>query len=93
MAAVVFQGSPASVDVSRQGIVVFPAGAGGGAAITVADTAITANSLVVCCGAGVADATAFLFAVSQCQAGVGFSIKPNAQATADKTVNWAVLKY
>ena len=89
-AASVLQGSPASIDLLRSGSVVILAGA---STSTVADAAITANSIVVCCGLGAADATALSFAVDVVSSGVGFTVRANANATANKSVGFAVLKY
>lgn len=89
-AASVLQSSPASIDLLRTGSVVILTGA---STSVVVDTAITANSIVVCCGLGAADATALRFSVDVVSAGVGFTVRANANATADKSVGFAVLKY
>ena len=89
-AASLLVNSPASIDFLRTGVAVIPIGA---SVATVADAAITANSLVVCCGAGAADATALSFSVDVVSAGVGFTIRANANATAAKSVNYVVLQY
>lgn len=94
MAAQVLQGSPASVDLLRVGQVVFrPAAAGGAATLVVPDTAVTANSVIVVSGVGAVDATAITFSVNVITAGASFTIKTEAAASADKLVNYAVLKY
>jgi hypothetical protein len=92
MAAVVFQGSPASVDLVRSGSSVLLS-AGAATTVTVADAAITADSVVICWGVGTADATALAFTIDVVSAGVGFTLRANAAATANKTIGWAVLKY
>lgn len=94
-AASVLNASPASIDFLRTGIAVIPAAA---ATVTVADAAITADSIVVCCGVGAADATLYAYAVDVVSAGVGFTIRgvgtnAAAVATAAKQVGFAVLKY
>jgi hypothetical protein len=93
MSAQGFQGSPASVDVPRQGNVYFPAGAAADTLIAVPDTAITADSVVICWGAGAVDGTAFVFVVDVVNPTVGFSIRSTLAVTAAKRVGWAVLKY
>ena len=81
--------SPSKLWVAR-GQATIPAGA---KVIAVADTNITAKSLVVCSASGAVDNTAFVFSCSRCEAGVGFSLQSNANATADVLLNWAVLSY
>ena len=93
MAAQVFQGSPASVDLLRQGSVRFAAGAAAGDVVTVADAAITADSVVICYGLNAGDATAFGFCVDAVIAGTGFSVRAVTAVAAAKIVGFAVLKY
>jgi hypothetical protein len=89
--ASLLSGSPASLWLpARQGQATIPLGA---KIIAVADPLITANSLVVCSASGAVDATAFVFSCSRCEAGVGFSLQSNDDATAAVLLNWAVLKY
>jgi hypothetical protein len=89
--ASLLSGSPASLWLpARQGQATIPAGV---KIIAVADPLITARSLVVCSASGAVDGTAFVFSCSRCEAGVGFSLQTNANATADVLLNWAVLKY
>lgn len=61
--------------------------------IAVADTRITANSVILVWGVGAADATATAFSADVLSAGVGFSIGANANTTAAKVVGYAVLSY
>ena len=94
-AARILQYSPASIDLLRQGTAVILAAAN---TVTVADAAITAKSLVVCCGVGAADATLYAYAVDVVSAGVGFTIRgvgtnAAAVAPANKVIGYAVLKY
>lgn len=91
-AAAHLQSTPASVDLLRTGSVVLLA-AGAPTTVAVADTAITANSIVVVNGLGAADATALSFTVDVVSAGVGFTIRANAAATANKSIGFAVLRY
>ena len=88
--AFILSGSPASPIVLRSGTSVIPAAS---KVIAVADTAITASSVVVCWGVGAQDATALSLNVDVLVAGTGFSIVSEAVAAANKTVGWAVLKY
>lgn len=94
-AASVLNGSPASIDLLRTGTAVILAAAN---TATVADAAITAESIVVCCGVGAADGNLYAYAVDVVSAGVGFTIRgvgtnAAAVAAADKRVGFAVLKY
>lgn len=84
------QGSPAYQKPLRSGQSTIPAGA---KVIAVADNAVTASSMVVCCASGAVDASAFVFSCSRLEAGVGFTLQANANATADVLLNWWVLKY
>lgn len=93
MAALVFQGSPASVDVVRSGFVYFPAGAVANTLINVADINIKSDSVVICWGVGTADTTALSFIVDVVTASTGFSIRSVNAVNAAKTVGFAVLKY
>ena len=84
-------GSPASpsklwVARGESGTITGPA-----VSVAVADTNITAKSLVVV-SAKALDATADS-AIVQLQAGVGFTIKVNAAPTNPLAFNWAVLSY
>lgn len=89
--ASILSGTPAGIaDFARANSAVIPLGA---ALIAVADTRITATSVVVCWGVGARDATALTFVVDALIAGTGFTIYTNANATAAKTVGYAVLKY
>jgi hypothetical protein len=89
--ASILSGTPAGLgEYARVGVATIPAAA---AVIAVADTRITATSVVMCWGVGAADATAKLFAVDVLVAGTGFSVATNANATAAKVVGYAVLKY
>jgi hypothetical protein len=88
--AAIQQGTPAAESPLRQGTATIALGA---KIVAVADTAITASSLVVAWGIGAADATAFVFSADVINAGVGFSIGTNANTTAAKSVGWAVLRY
>jgi hypothetical protein len=92
-----FEGSPAVLSdqapalVLRQGVATVPAGAQVTAAIL--DSRVSATSVIVCWGVGVADATATAFSVDVIVANASFRIGSDANATADKVVGWAVLKY
>ena len=88
--AVQLGGSPASPLFVRSGLATIPAGA---KVVVVADLDITASSIVVCSGSGAVDATAFVFSVSALTAGASFTIETQANATADKVVSWAILRY
>jgi hypothetical protein len=92
-AASIVQGSPAAPRLLRQAVATIPLGVGGAGKIDVPDAAITVNSVVVCWGLGVADATALTFSVDTLVAGTGFTIRANADATANKNVGFAVLRY
>lgn len=89
-AASISAGSPAYIDNLRQGVARIAIGA---SSSTVADAAITADSVVMCWGLGAADATALSFSVDVVSAGVGFTLRANANATAAKEVGYAVLRY
>jgi hypothetical protein len=58
--------------------------------VAVAQPSITANSIVMVTAKGAPDATATSFNVVL-NAGVGFSITANANATAAKTVDWFIV--
>jgi hypothetical protein len=88
--AVVLSGQPASYTFVRSGLATIPAGA---KVIVVADLDITASSVIVCSGSGAVDATAFVFSVSALNVGASFTIESQANATADKVVSWAILRY
>jgi hypothetical protein len=88
--ASIVQGSIAAPKYPRSGSAVIAAGA---STSVVVDTAITANSVVVCCGLGAADGTALRFSVDVVSAGVGFTLRSNANATAAKSVGFVVLQY
>lgn len=90
MSAIQFGSTPAALTPVRTGESVIPAGA---SLFAVADTAITTNSIVVATAGSAADATAFLFGVGALIPGVGFQIRSNANATADVSVRWFVLRY
>ena len=77
--------------VLRQGTSSVPLGAKVTAAIT--DSRVSATSVIVCWGVGVADTTATAFSVDVIVANASFRIGANANATADKAVAWAILKY
>lgn len=93
MSAAQFSGTPAGLTPIRTGESTIPAGSGFAAALAVADTAITTNSIVLATAGGAPDATALLFCVSALIPGVGFQIRSNANATADCPVRWVVLRY
>ena len=96
-AAAHFQGTPASVDLLRQGTATILATAYATAQIV--DAAITANSVVICWGLGALDGVpatptgARTFCVDTLVPGTGFIIRSQGAAVADKLVGWAVLKY
>ena len=90
MSAINFGSTPAGLTPVRTGESTIVAGA---SLVAVADTAITSNSIVLATAGSVADATAFLFGVSALTPGVGFSVRANANATADCPVRWVVLRY
>jgi hypothetical protein len=89
-------GVPASETLLRQGTATIAAAA---FAAAVADTRITANSVVICWGLGALDGNpatptgARTFCVDTLVPGTGFSIRSQAAAVADKSVGWAILKY
>jgi hypothetical protein len=91
-AASIVQGSIAAPKYPRYGSALQLA-AGAPVVVSVADAAITSNSIVVCWGIGVADATSTVFNVDEVVAGVGFAIRCRDAATANKRVGWAVLQY
>lgn len=81
----------------REGDVVFTT-AGAETSIIVADTRLTANSIIVLTPVGALNTTATTFRVdnvlSPPTASAGFTVYANAAATvANKTVRWAILKY
>lgn len=92
-----FEGSPAVLSdqapalVLRQGTATVTAATKVTAAIT--DSRVSATSVIVCWGVGVADTTATAFSVDVITANASFRIGANANATADKVVGWAILKY
>ena len=90
--ASVFQGSPANADLLRIGYATL---ALGGYTVAVADTAITANSVVICWGLGAVEAVggATSFSVDNINPGVGFTITSDVVAIAAKNVGFAVLQY
>ena len=90
MSAINFGSTPAGLTPVRTGESTIVAGA---SLIAVADTAITTNSIVVATAGSTADATAFLFGVGALVPGVGFQVRSNANATADVSVRWFVLRY
>ena len=97
MSASVLSGSPAVVSVPAsapqpvaQGTATIALGA---KVVAVALPQITASSVIMAWGIGAIDATATSIDVDNLVAGVGFSITTNANATAAKSVGWAVLKY
>jgi hypothetical protein len=90
MSAIQFSGTPAGLTPLRTGESTIPAGA---SLFAVADTAITTTSIVLATAGGATDATAFLFGVGALVPGVGFNLRANANATADVSVRWVVLKY
>ena len=61
--------------------------------VVVADARVTANSVIMCWGSGAADTTAVAFSVDVIVANTSFSIGSNANATAAKSVSYAVLQY
>ncbi len=61
--------------------------------VVVANPAIQQGSIIICWGDGLVDATALTFSVDNLIADTSFRISANANATADKAVNWAVLRY
>jgi hypothetical protein len=83
------QGSPAYFKPVRSGQSTIAAGQTN---FLVADTAITANSMVICCCVS-NDATANSVAVDNLIAGASFTLRANANATAPTLVNWWVLAY
>ena len=92
-----FEGSPAVLSERapllplREGTATVPNGAKVTAVIN--DSRVSATSVIVCWGVGVADGTATAFSVDVIVANASFRIGANANATADKTVGWAILKY
>jgi hypothetical protein len=64
----------------------------GVATIAVANTAVTAASIIMVTPTGAPDTTAFSFNITLA-AGVGFTITANANANANKTVSWFVVRY
>jgi hypothetical protein len=77
-----------------------------GNTVAVPDTNITATSVVVCWGIGVADARVLTFSVDNIVAGVGFNLSggfpsytsgattiPAQTLAANKSVGYAVLRY
>ena len=96
MSAQFRSGAPASDSLLRQGTGTILAAA---YAVAVADTAITASSVVICWGLGALDGNpatptgARTFCVDTLVPGTGFSIRSQGAAVADKVVGWAVLKY
>lgn len=88
--ASILSGTPAGLaEVARVGTATIALGA---KIVTVTDAKVTANSFIIVWGVGAADTTALVFAVDNLTAGA-FSIGANANATAAKTVGYAILKY
>ena len=77
------------VATPQSGVAVVPLG---GATVAVANTSITASSVIMLTGLGAIDATATSFTVVL-NAGVGFSVTANANATAAKSVCYFIVKY
>lgn len=90
MSAAMFSGSPAGLTPIRTGTATIAAA---GTSIAVADTLISANSIIVCNCADDGDATALVFSVGALSPGASFTIKTNAAATAAVVVRYAVLRY
>lgn len=89
--ASILSGTPAGLgDFARVGTATIAVGT---KIIAVADTRITANSVIMVWGVGAADGTATAFSADVLNAGVGFSIGANANATGAKVVGYAVLSY
>ena len=90
-------GVPASESLLRHGTATILATAY--ATAQIADTSITANSVVICWGLGALDGVpatptgARSFCVDTLAPGAGFIIRSQGAAVADKAVGWAVLKY
>ena len=97
MSAQFRSGVPASVSLLRQGTATISLGTY--ATAQIADTAITASSVVICWGLGALDGNpatptgARTFCVDTIAPGAGFVIRSQGAAVADKQVGWAVLKY
>jgi hypothetical protein len=88
--ASILSGTPAGLaEVARVGTATIALGA---KIVTVSNANVTANSFIIVWGVGAADATAFVFSVDNLAAG-SFQIGTNANATAAKTVGYAILKY
>lgn len=97
MSAQFRSGAPASDSLLRQGTATIAAAAY--ATPQIADTAITASSVIICWGLGALDGNpatptgARTFCVDTLVPGTGFIIRSQGAAVADKNVGWAVLKY
>jgi len=102
-AAVHLAGANASETPLRVGFATILAS---GNTIAVPDTNITANSVVICWGIGVADARVLTFSVDNIVAGTGFNISggfpsytsgattiPAQTFAANKAVGYAILRY
>ena len=84
--------SPGALALLRQGTASIPLLATTTGPI--ADTAITANSVIVCWGVGDANATATSFSPDALIPGASFTISSDVAPTINaKTVGWAILKY
>lgn len=64
----------------------------GAAFVDVANTGVTANSMIIVCNRTL-DATANLFAIDHIVPGTSFRIQTNANATGACVVNWWILAY
>jgi hypothetical protein len=83
-------GTPAAESPLRQGTRVL--GPGDNISAIVADVDITANSTIVVNSTGVVDATARTF-TAFLDAGVGFYIVANANATLNTNIKYSILSY
>jgi hypothetical protein len=94
--ASIVQGSPAAPSLLRQGTALISAG--DRVTPRVVDAAITADSVVICWGLGARDGDGTTtgargFCVDTLEPGLGFVIRSQGEAVANKNVGWAVLKY
>jgi len=93
MSAQFRSGAPASNTLLRQGTATIALGQIRTAQI--ADTAITASSVILCWGIGAGEVAggATVFSADVLAPGAGFTVGTDAIAIAAKDVGWAILKY
>jgi len=93
MSAQFRSGAPASNSLLRTGVATIAIGA---TSVVVNDTAITANSVIVCWGLGAAQGAgdATVFSADALVVATSFQVRSDQPvAGVDKQVGWAILRY